>query len=125
MRILQVVLPLDLGLKMPEDESLSLLIEITEEMQDIRTMLNELKATAKPVKGAETLFSSQKESIGPCPHCGRPVTESDKGFFCTNHSCRFAIWKDNKFLAGQQIAVNRQLVLPLLRKPLYRQNIPL
>ena len=31
-RRLQVVLPLDLGLKLPEDESLSLLIEITEEM---------------------------------------------------------------------------------------------
>ena len=84
-------------------------------MQDIRTMLTELKATAKPVKGAETLFPSQKESVGTCPHCGRPVTESDKGFFCTNHGCRFAIWKDNKFLNGQQIAVNRQLVLPLLK----------
>ncbi len=84
-------------------------------LHDIRTMLTELKITAKPVKGAETLFPSQKESIGACPHCGRPVTESDKGFFCTNHGCRFAIWKDNKFLTGQQIAVNRQLVLPLLK----------
>ena len=84
-------------------------------MQDIRTVLTELKATAKPVKGAEMLFPSQKESVGTCPHCGRPVTESDKGFFCTNHGCRFAIWKDNKFLNGQQIAVNRLLVLPLLK----------
>lgn len=33
-------------------------------LQDIRTMLTELKITAKPVKGAETLFPSQKESIG-------------------------------------------------------------
>ena len=84
-------------------------------LQDIRTMLTELKITVKPVKGAEMLFPSQKESIGACPHCGRPVTESDKGFFCTNHGCRFAIWKDNKFLTGQQIAVNRQLVQPLLK----------
>ena len=30
-RGLQVVLPLDLGLRLPEDKSLSLLIEITEE----------------------------------------------------------------------------------------------
>lgn len=29
---MQVVLPLDLGLRLPEDKSLSLLIEITEEM---------------------------------------------------------------------------------------------
>ena len=31
-RGLQVILPLDLGLRLPEDKSLSLLIEITEEM---------------------------------------------------------------------------------------------
>ena len=31
-RGLQVVLPLDLGLRLPENKSLSLLIEITEEM---------------------------------------------------------------------------------------------
>lgn len=83
-------------------------------MQDIRTMLTDLKVTAKPVKGAETLFPSQKESIGACPHCGRPVIENEKGFFCTNKGCRFAIWKDNKYLTGQKITVNRQLVLPLV-----------
>ena len=84
-------------------------------MQDIRTMLTELKAMAKPINGAETLFPSQKESIGACPNCGRPVTESDKGFFCTNHGCRFAIWKDNRFLTGQKIAVDSKLIQPLIK----------
>ena len=84
-------------------------------MQDIRTMLADLKTTAKPIKGAATLFPTPKESVGACPHCSRPVAESDKGFFCTNQGCRFAIWKDNKFLTGQQISVNRQLLLPLLK----------
>lgn len=84
-------------------------------MQDIRTMLTDLKATAKPVKGADTLFPSQKESISACPHCGRPVTESDKGFFCTNGGCRFGIWRDNKFLTGQKITVDRKLVQILVK----------
>lgn len=84
-------------------------------MQDIRTMLTDLKVAAKPIKGAETLFPSQKESIGACPRCGRPVIENEKGFFCTNKGCHFAIWKDNKYLTGQKISINRQLVLPLVR----------
>lgn len=84
-------------------------------MQDIRTMLTDLKATAKPVKGADTLFPSQKESIGACPHCGRPVTESEKRFFCTNKGCHFAIWKDNKFLIGQKITVDQKLVQILIK----------
>lgn len=91
-------------------------------MQDIRSILTDLKATAKPVKGAETLFPSPKDGIGPCPHCGRPVTESEKGFFCINQGCRFAVWKDNKFLTGQQISVNRQLVQSLLKEGKVRLN---
>ena len=84
-------------------------------MKDIRTMLTDLKAAAKPVKGAATLFPSQTESIGPCPHCGRPVTESDKGFFCTNRGCCFAIWKGNKFLTRQQITVDHKLAQILVK----------
>ena len=68
-----------------------------------------------PVIGEETLFPSQKESVGTCPHCGRPVTESDKGFFCINKGCRFAIWKDNKFLTGQQITGDRKLAQILVK----------
>ena len=85
-------------------------------MTDIRTMLLDLKANVVPVKGAATLFPSQHDSVGDCPHCGEMVTESSKGFFCTNKGCRFAIWKNNKFLTGQMISVDRKLVQPLLKQ---------
>ena len=91
-------------------------------LQDIRTMLAELKVTVRPVKGAETLFPSQKESVGTCPQCGRPVNEAEKGFFCTNKGCHFAIWKDNKFLTRQKITVNQQLVLPLMKNSQVKLN---
>ena len=85
-------------------------------MTDIRTMLMDLKANAVPVKGTATLFPSQHDSVGDCPHCGEMVTESSKGFFCMNKGCRFAIWKNNKFLTGQMISVDRKLVQPLLKQ---------
>ena len=85
-------------------------------MKDIRTMLLDLKANAVPVKGAATLFPSQHDSVGDCPRCGGTVTESSKGFFCTNKGCRFAIWKNNKFLTGQMVSVDRKLVQPLLKQ---------
>ena len=85
-------------------------------MTDIRTMLLDLKANAVPVKGAATLFPSQHDSVGDCPRCGGTVTESNKGFFCTNKGCRFAIWKNNKFLTGQMVSVDRKLVQPLLKQ---------
>ena len=85
-------------------------------MTDIRTMLLDLKANAVPVKGAATLFPSQHDSVADCPRCGGMVTESSKGFFCTNKGCRFAIWKNNKFLTGQMISIDRKLVQPLLKQ---------
>jgi len=85
-------------------------------MTDIRTMLLDLKANAVPVKGAATLFPSQQDSTGECPSCGGTVTESSKGFFCTNKGCRFAIWKNNKFLTGQMISIDRKLVQSLLKQ---------
>ena len=85
-------------------------------MKDIRTMLLDLKANAVPVKGAATLFPSQHDSVGDCPRCGGTVTESSKGFFCTHKGCRFAIWKNNKFLTGQMVSVDRKLAQPLLKQ---------
>lgn len=91
-------------------------------MQDIRTMLSHLKATVKPVRGAETLFPSQKESTGACPHCSRPVIENGKGFFCTNKGCHFALWKDNKFFTGQGISVEENLVQLLMKNGRVKLN---
>ena len=34
---------------------------------------------------------------GVCPNCGANVIEREKGWFCENRECRFALWKDNAY----------------------------
>ena len=36
------------------------------------------------------------EPIGQCPKCGGTVIEKQKGYFCTNKDCKFALWKEMK-----------------------------
>ena len=53
--------------------------------------------------------------IGKCPRCGGDVTESKKGFFCESNDCRFGLWRDNKFLTGKKISLNKKTVATLLK----------
>ncbi len=85
-------------------------------MQEIREMLVELVNTAKPVPGADTLFSSERKSLGACPKCGMAVTEKSKGFFCENQTCRFGIWKDNRFFADKDLQLTPEIITSLLKK---------
>ena len=75
-------------------------------------MLQEMFLEYTPVKGAEVLFPSAENTVGNCPRCGQRVTESPKGFFCSNRDCRFAIWKNNRFFSQKKgnYAPNRSFV---------------
>lgn len=84
-------------------------------MNGISSMLRELIKTYAPVKGAEVLFPSGRETIGKCPRCGGSVTESKKGFFCENNGCRFGIWKDNRFFAAKKKALTKTVAAALLK----------
>lgn len=53
--------------------------------------------------------------IGKCPRCGSDVTESKKGFFCESNSCRFGLWRDNKFLTGKKITLTKKMAAALLK----------
>lgn len=43
--------------------------------------------------------TSNREEIGKCPVCGRPVYENEKSFSCSGYrdGCKFALWKDNAY----------------------------
>lgn len=84
-------------------------------MEDICRMVRELTDMYAPVPGAEVLFPSGREAVGKCPRCGGDVTESKQGFFCEKNDCRFALWKDNKFLTGKKITLTKKLVAELLK----------
>ena len=69
-------------------------------LDGISTMLKDLVGTYQVIKGTEYLFTPPREVVGKCPRCGGEVAELQKGFFCQNDSCKFAIWKNNKWWAA-------------------------
>lgn len=85
-------------------------------MDGICAMLKELVGTYQVIKGTEYLFSPPREVVGRCPRCGGEVAEMQKGFFCQNESCKFAIWKNNKWWAGKKKQPTKALVTALLKE---------
>jgi DNA topoisomerase-3 len=85
-------------------------------MAGIAAMVDELVKTYRPVPGAEVLFPSGKEAVGPCPRCGGAVIESKKGFFCENREYRFVLWKDSKFFTAKKKALTKAAAAALLNK---------
>lgn len=91
-------------------------------MTGISGLVSELVANYKPVEGAEVLFpkeerpvrQNKRKAIGKCPRCGHPVTANDKGFFCENRDCRFALWRDNRFFTGKQKTLTENVARDLL-----------
>jgi len=83
---------------------------------DIQDMVRELIRTTKPAADMPNLFRSDRESVGVCPRCGTPVTESPKGYFCENRACRFGIWKDNRFFTDKGQKVTAKIITPLLKE---------
>ena len=73
-------------------------------MGGICAMLRELVGTYQVIKGTEYLFTPPREVVGKCPRCGGDVAELQKGFFCQNEACKFAIWKNNKWWATKKAA---------------------
>ena len=57
------------------------------------------------------------ENLGPCPTCGNPVIEGEKGFGCSNwkNGCKFTIWKDDKYIASFGKKVSKEMVQLLLK----------
>ena len=84
-------------------------------LDGISTMLGDLVGTYQVIKGTEYLFALPREVVGKCPRCGGEVVELQKGFFCQNDSCKFAIWKNNKWWAAKKKQPTKAVVSALLR----------
>ena len=77
-------------------------------------MVAALVRDAAPVDGAEVLFPSGRPVVGKCPRCGAEVTESKNGYFCERRSCKFGLWRDNRFLAAKRISLTKKMAASLL-----------
>jgi DNA topoisomerase-3 len=65
----------------------------------------------------KALFPSDRkpgEVVGKCPRCGADVSEAAKGFFCGNASCRFGLFKDNKFFTAKKKMLTKEIAAALL-----------
>lgn len=91
--------------------------ELTPEdfMAEITAMLKELVGTYQVIKGSEYLFAPPREVVGRCPRCGGEIAEMQKGFFCQDKSCKFAIWKNSKWWAAKRKQPTKAIVAALLK----------
>ncbi|MGJ0845231.1 DNA topoisomerase 3 [Tissierella praeacuta] len=85
-------------------------------LQEINEMIESLVRTYEIIKGADNLFSSNKEGIGKCPRCGGNVVENRKGFCCGNKDCAFALWKENKFFTMKKKTLTKEIAIKLLKE---------
>lgn len=57
-----------------------------------------------------------RNAVGNCPRCGTEVIEIEKGFICKNKECKFALWKEDKFLQKYRIEISKKYASALLEK---------
>lgn len=83
---------------------------------------SELNKTAKKSKSTDAKASASKtdtknNSLGKCPVCGGDVIEVESGFLCTNYkTCKFGIFKNDKYLAFYKKKPNKTMVKSILKK---------
>ena len=74
-----------------------------------RQIINLVKIQ-KPSEQAGLELLGEREEIGKCPCCGRPVAENKKGYGCVGYrdGCSFVIWKE---IAQKKITANQAVEL--------------
>lgn len=83
-------------------------------MNEIQSFISGLVQNYEVIKESEVLMSKESNSIGKCPICGKPVVEKAKGFFCSDRSCKFALWKNNRYFESIGKTLNSATAQKLL-----------
>ena len=86
-------------------------------LDGIRDMVQALVSSHTQVsEEGRTLFAPEWESIGACPRCGKPVYEGKKNFACSDRSCGFVFWKDDRFWTSRKKVLTAKMAADLLKK---------
>ena len=86
-------------------------------MEGIRDMVQALVSNHSQVsEEGQTLFTPERESIGTCSRCGKPVYEGKKNFACSDRSCGFVLWKDDRFWTSRKKVLTAKMAADLLKK---------
>jgi len=86
-------------------------------MDGICTMVQEIVSTYSCIsEDGKKLFIPEKEVIGTCPRCGQPVYEGKKNFACSDRSCGFVLWKNDRFWTSRKKELTKKMAADLLKK---------
>ena len=86
-------------------------------MAGISEMTRELVKTYSHIsEEGQKLFAPERETVGLCPRCGKPVYEGKKNFYCSDRSCRFVLWKDDRFWTSRKKELTKKMAADLLKK---------
>ncbi len=86
-------------------------------MEGICSMTRELIQTYSHIsEDGQKLFAPEKEVIGNCPRCGKPVYEGKKNFACSDRSCTFVLWKNDRFWTSRKKELTKKMAADLLKK---------
>ena len=64
----------------------------------------------------QKLFAPDREIIGCCPRCGKPVYEGKKNFACSDRACCFVLWKQDRFWTSRKKELTKKMATDLLKR---------
>lgn len=85
-------------------------------MQGIHGLLDKMLADLRQIPTVTAAPYYNKVGVGNCPVCGNPVHESKLSFCCADRSCKFALWKESRYLSNMRKTLDRKMAADLLKK---------
>ena len=86
-------------------------------LNGIRAMVEDIVSTYSHIsEEGQKLFAPEKETVGNCPRCGKPVYEGKKNFACSDRSCSFVLWKNDRFWTSRKKELTKKMAIDLLTK---------
>lgn len=85
-------------------------------MKGIHGLLDKMLADLRQIPTVAAAPYYNKVSVGSCPVCGNPVHESKLSFCCADRSCKFALWKESRYLSKMRKTLDKKMAVDLLKK---------
>ena len=85
-------------------------------MQGIHGLIDKMLADLRQIPTVAAAPHHNKVRVGSCPVCGNPVHESKLSFCCADRSCKFALWKESRYLSNMRKTLDKKMAVDLLKK---------
>ena len=85
-------------------------------MQGIHGLLDKMLADLRQIPTVVAAPNYNTVIVGNCPVCGNSVHESKLSFCCTDRSCKFALWKESRYLSNMRKTLDKKMAVDLLKK---------